>query len=103
MHQGTLTCAGSWYGRAGCSSSDTGLSLLVVNATFDAVSASFPVELCSELVLLAEQLLFLGMPYDTTPAVSVAVTEKNYSDFKHQQAYLYNMGMFILIIYILVI
>ena len=62
LHQGTLTCADSWYGRAGCSSSDTGLSLPVVNGTFDAVSASFPVELCSELVLLVEQLLFLGMP-----------------------------------------
>ena len=76
LHQGTLTCAGSCAGRAGCSSSDTGLSLLVVNATFDAVSASFSVELCSELVLLVGQLLFLGMPYDTTPAVFVAVTEK---------------------------
>ena len=60
--KGTLTCAGSWAGRASCSSSDTGLSLLVVDGTFAAVSASFSVELCSELVLLAEQLLFLGMP-----------------------------------------
>ena len=57
-----LTCADSWADRAGCSSSDTGLSLPVVNGTFDAVSASFSVELCSELVLLVEQLLFLGMP-----------------------------------------
>ena len=55
-----LTFGGSWTGRASCSSSDTGFSLLVVNGTFDAVSASFSVELCSELVLLAEQLSFLS-------------------------------------------
>ena len=81
-----LTCVDSWADRAGCSSSDTGLSLPVVNGTFNAVSASFSVELCSELVLLVEQLLFLGRPYDTAAVVFVAVTEKYYYDFKHQQA-----------------
>ena len=55
-----LTYGGSWTSRASCSSSDTGFSLLVVDSTLDAASASFSVELCSELVLLAEQPLFLS-------------------------------------------
>ena len=73
-----LTCAGSWADRTGGRLSDTGFLLLVV--TFDAVSASPSVELCIELIFLVEKLLFL---YDTTPTVFVAVTERNYYDFKH--------------------
>ena len=57
---GTLTCADPCIGRAGCSSCDTGFSLLVIIGKFDTTSSSFPVEISSELELFVVQLLFLG-------------------------------------------
>ena len=70
-----LTCADPWAGRAGCSSSDTGLSMLAAKGKFDATSASFSAEHSSELVLLVEQPLFLGTQYDTALTVFVATSE----------------------------